>query len=190
MVLPIHVYGDPVLRERTEPVTANSEAVQRLIDDMIETMYGAAGIGLATPQVGRQERIFVIDLRPMLEDLTEEEQAVLPDQPMVFINPEIVWDSETSCDYEEGCLSIPDIRESVSRPERIRIRYLDRHFEPRELETGGFLARVIQHEYDHLEGILFTDLISSLRRKLLKRRLRSMQQGDVEADYPLALEEA
>lgn len=189
MILPIHVYGDPVLREPTEPVGANSEATQRLIDDMIETMHGAAGIGLAAPQVGRSERLFIIDLRPMLEELSEDEQVALPEQPMVFINPEIVAESRETCDFEEGCLSIPELRESVTRPERIRIEYLDRDFEPRELETGGFLARVLQHEYDHLEGVLFTDLISSFRKKLLKRRLRDMQRGNVEADYPLTTDE-
>ncbi len=186
MILPIHVYGDPLLRAETEDVEADSEALQQLIDDMIETMRGAAGIGLAAPQVGRTERLFVVDLTPMREELDDEEQMALPPQPMVFINPEIVWESGAVCEFEEGCLSIPEIREIVSRPERIRIRYQDRHLQEQEREVGSLLARVIQHEYDHLEGILFTDLISAFRRGLLRRRLREMARGQVEADYPLA----
>ena len=183
MILPIHVYGDSVLREPTEDVEANSAALQQLIDDMIETMHGAAGIGLAAPQVGRPERLFVIDLSPMADEAEEP----LPPQPMVFINPEIVWESEQVCDFEEGCLSIPDLREAVVRPERIRLRYRDRDFQPQEQEVEGLLARVIQHEYDHLEGVLFIDRIGALRRRLLRRRLREMARGQVEADYPLAV---
>ena len=187
MILPIHIYGDPVLRAETEDVEADSEELQQLIDDMIETMRGAAGIGLAAPQVGRTERLFVVDLTPMIDELDDDELAALPPQPMVFINPEIVWESEAECEFEEGCLSIPEIREVVVRPERIALRYLDRRFEEQEVEVGSLLARVVQHEYDHLDGILFTDLISAFRRGLLKRRLREMARGDVEADYPLAV---
>jgi peptide deformylase len=187
MILPIYPYGAPVLREQTKEVAANSEALQRLIDDLFETMRGASGIGLAAPQVGRRERIFVVDLSPLLEK--EQEPHVHPEdyQPMVFINPEILEESEEEVEYEEGCLSIPDLREPVVRPERIRLRYLDRDFVPQEREVDAFLARVIQHEYDHLEGILFIDRISALRRKLLQRRLREIANGEVEADYPMAL---
>jgi len=187
MILPIHVYGDPILRTEAQDIEADTEAVQQLIDDMIETMRGAAGVGLAAPQVGRTERLFVVDLAPMLADMEEDEQAALPPQPMVFINPEILWESDEDVEFEEGCLSIPDLREPVVRPERIRIAYLDRHFARQEIEVGRTLARVIQHEYDHLEGILFVDHISPFRRSLLKRRLREMARGNVEADYPLAL---
>ncbi|MDX1548117.1 MAG: peptide deformylase [Rhodothermales bacterium] len=190
MILPIHIYGDPILRTETDDVAADSPELQQLIDDMIETMHGAAGIGLAAPQVGRTERLFVVDLRPLYEDLTPEEIAALPPQPMAFINPEIVWESDEDCAFEEGCLSIPDLREDVVRPERITIEYLDRHFERHEMEVGSLLARVIQHEYDHLDGILFIDHISAFRRGLLKRRLREMARGQVEADYPLALDPA
>jgi len=187
MILPIHVYGDPILRTEAQDIEADTEAVQQLIDNMIETMRGAAGVGLAAPQVGRTERLFVVDLAPMLADMEEDEQAALPPQPMVFINPEILWESDEDVEFEEGCLSIPDLREPVVRPERIRIAYLDRHFARQEIEVGRTLARVIQHEYDHLEGILFVDHISPFRRSLLKRRLREMARGNVEADYPLAL---
>lgn len=187
MILPIHVYGDEILRTTTQEVDTNSEELQQLIDDMIETMHGAAGIGLAAPQVGRTERLFVIDLTAMLPDLEEEEREALPEQPMVFINPEITWEGEEDVEFEEGCLSIPELREAVIRPEHIGLVYLDRAFERHEIEVGSLLARVIQHEYDHLDGILFVDHISSFRRGLLRRRLREMARGNVEADYPLAL---
>lgn len=187
MILPIYVYGDPILREETQDVEANSDELQQLIDNMIQTMHGAAGIGLAAPQVGRTERLFVVDLSPMLDDLDEEEAVGIPPQPMAFINPEIVWESEEEVEFEEGCLSIPDLREIVVRPTQIRIQYLDRDFTEQEVVVGNLMARVIQHEYDHLDGVLFIDHISAFRRRLLKRRLREMAQGKVEADYPLAL---
>lgn len=183
MILPIYVYGAPVLREPTEEVTENSAGLQQLVDDMIETMHGAAGIGLAAPQVGRRERLFVVDLSELQDELDGE---ALPPQPMVFINPEIVWEGPEDCEYEEGCLSIPEVRDYVVRPDQVRIRYLDRQFKPQEMEAEGMLARVIQHEYDHVEGVLFVDHLSAFRRRLLRRRLREMSEGDVEADYPLA----
>ncbi|BBM69061.1 peptide deformylase [Rhodothermus marinus] len=186
MVLPIHVYGDPILRERAQPVEADSPELQQLLDDMVETMHAASGIGLAAPQVGRRERVFVVDLTPMKDEL-EAEGETLPPMPMFFINPELVWTSEEQCSFEEGCLSIPDVREVVERPAAVRIRYLDRQFRPQELEVRGMLARVIQHEYDHLEGILFIDRISAFRRQLLRRRLREIARGQVSAEYPLAL---
>jgi peptide deformylase len=184
MILPIHVYGDAVLRTKTVVVSANTEEIQNLIDDMIATMRSAEGVGLAAPQIGRKERIFVADVTPMYDD-PEEIASELPPQPMIFINPEIIWESEEESEIEEGCLSIPDIRELVIRPERIRLRFQDREFISRELEVGDVMARVIQHEYDHLDGILFVDHISAFRRRLLRRRLRDMARGDVEADYPL-----
>lgn len=189
MILPIYPYGSPVLRTETTPVEQDSPELQQLLDDMIETMHGASGIGLAAPQVGRTERLFVVDLSAVAGDL-EEEVGEVPDWaqgPLAFINPEIVdADEDELCDYEEGCLSIPDIRENVVRPDHIRVRFLDRSLEPHEVEASGMLARVVQHEFDHLNGILFIDHISPLRRRLLKRRLREMAQGRVEADYPLA----
>ncbi len=185
MILPIHTYGEPVLRQEAIDVEQNTDSLQQLIDDMFETMHGAAGVGLAAPQVGRTERLFVVDLSALQEDPEAGAESV-PREPMVFINPEIVWESEEMCEYEEGCLSIPDLRDNVIRPERIRLRYLDRNMQPQELETGDYLARVIQHEYDHLEGILFVDRLSPLRRRLLRRRLRDIARGEVEADYPLA----
>lgn len=184
MVLPIHLYGHDALREEAEPVEENTEALQDLIDDMIETMHNAAGIGLAAPQVGRTERLFVVDVTPMADQMEEEGEPV-PSQPMVFINPEIEEESTGTVDMEEGCLSIPEVREFVTRPERIQVRYRDRNFDEQVLDAGSVLARVVQHENDHLDGVLFTDYLSSFRKKLLSRSLRKMTKGDVEADYPL-----
>ena len=186
MILPIHTYGDPVLREQTLKVEQDSVGLQELIDSMIETMRGAEGIGLAAPQVGRSERLFVVDLAPY-EDPDRENGLVLPPQPMVFINPVIEEESDEECEFEEGCLSIPDLHEIVVRPERIHVSYLDRDFRPQVLEADDILARVIQHEYDHLDGVLFVDRISAFRRRLLQRRLRDMARGEVQAEYPLAL---
>ncbi|MEX1054958.1 MAG: peptide deformylase [Rhodothermales bacterium] len=183
MIIPIRVYGDPILREVTEDVTSDSPELQELIDNMLETMRAAEGIGLAAPQIGRHERIFVVDLTPTCD--TPEELTQLPAQPMVFINPAIVWESESESEFEEGCLSIPEIRDIVVRPDRIRMTYLDREFRSREIEVGEMLARVFQHEYDHLEGVLFIDHITPFRRRLLRRRLREIASGDVEAEYPL-----
>lgn len=184
MVLPIYVYGHDALREETDPVEENTESLQELIDNMIETMHNAAGIGLAAPQVGRSERLFVVDLTPMAEEM-EEAGEPLPPQPMVFINPEIVEESDETVELEEGCLSIPEVREAVTRPKRVRMRYRDRQFDEQEVEAGAMLARVLQHERDHLDGILFLDYLSSFRKRLLRRPLREMVNGEVEADYPL-----
>lgn len=185
MIQPIYVYGHEALRQEAEPVEENSDDLQVLVDEMLETMRNAAGIGLAAPQIARSERLFVVDVTPMAEQMEEDEEPV-PPQPLVCINPEIVDESDETVDMEEGCLSIPEVREVVSRPERIRLRFLDRELEEQEIETGSVLARVLQHERDHLDGILFTDYLSSFRKRLLRRRLREMAEGDVEAEYPLA----
>lgn len=162
----------------------NTEGLQTLIDDMIETMHNAEGIGLAAPQVGRTERLFVVDVTPLAGQM-EEDGELVPPQPMVLLNPEIVAESEETTDMEEGCLSIPELREVVTRPERVRVRYRDREFAEREVEAGSVLARVLQHEYDHLEGVLFTDYLSSFRKRLLRRDLEAFVDGNVDAEYPL-----
>lgn len=184
MILPIYLYGHEALREETAPVEENTEGLQTLIDDMIETMHNAEGIGLAAPQVGRTERLFVVDVTPLAAQIEEDGEPV-PPQPMVLMNPEIVAESEETTDMEEGCLSIPELREVVTRPERVRVRYRDRDFAEREVEAGSVLARVLQHEYDHLEGVLFTDYLSSFRKRLLRRDLEAIVDGNVDAEYPL-----
>ncbi len=190
MVLPIYTYGQPVLRQRAVPVSGDSAELQRLIDDMVETMIGATGVGLAAPQVGQSLRLFTVDLTPFADDLAADNDGVVPDEargPFAVINPDVEPAPGAEPEgYEEGCLSIPDVRESVLRPSRIRLRYLDRHFAPHETVAGGMFARVVQHEIDHLDGVLFTDHLSALRRRLLQRRLRAMSRGDVEAEYPIA----
>jgi peptide deformylase len=193
MILPIRLYGDPVLRAEAAPVEENTAEVQSLIDDMIETMYGAAGIGLAAPQVGFPLRLFVIDLTPV-QETGEEAASALPEEiaggPHVFINPEITDEAGNNERYEEGCLSIPNIREEVTRPDAIRVRYLDRNFEQHELLAEGMLARVIQHELDHLDGVLFVDRISSFRKRLLRRKLREIARGEVDTEYPVTTDKA
>lgn len=185
MILPIHTYGDPVLREPTREVDERTPELDALVADLLETMRHAEGIGLAAPQVGRPERIFVVDLTAVIER-EELDPATVPPQPMVFVNPEILWESEEETGFEEGCLSIPDLREDVRRPEALGLRYRDADFELHEVELDGFLARVVQHEFDHLEGVLFVDHLSAFKRRMLRRRLARMADGDVEADYPLA----
>ena len=188
MVLPIYTYGQPILRQRAPEVGGDSLELQRLIDDMIETMHVAAGVGLAAPQVGEPLRLFVIDLSASAEDIREENGGVLPDWArgaQVLINPEVVPEVGTEVSFEEGCLSMPDLREDVLRPDVVHLKYLDRRFQPHSFVAQGYLARVVQHELDHLDGVLFTDRISPIRKRLLQRRLRRMADGDVEADYPL-----
>lgn len=188
MVLPIYTYGHPILRRRAEAVTPDALDLQELIDDMIETMGIAHGVGLAAPQVGKSIRLFVADLRPSAADVAEEHGGELPEwarRPLVFINPEIAAPGGPAVVVEEGCLSIPDVREDVTRPDQLTVRFLDRDFEPREIRARGILARVVQHELDHLNGVLFVDRVSAIRKRLLQRRLRRMAEGEVEADYPI-----
>lgn len=193
VILPIYAYGQPVLREHAAEIEADSPEVQSLIDDMIETMHAAHGVGLAAPQVGRSLRLFVADLSPYAEDIAEDHDGEVPqwaEEPLVFINPVLdLDDASPEVDVEEGCLSIPDLREVVWRPDGLVVRYLDRTFQERTLPAVGQLSRVIQHEADHLDGVLYLDHLSPLRRRLLKRRLKAIAQGDAEADYPLAFVE-
>lgn len=176
-VLPIITVNNDVLRKQTEAVTENSEELQNLIDDMFETMYEAHGIGLAAPQIGKSISLFVIDPDGMLED--DEEKP----GKMVFINPEIVEKGDEIVEIEEGCLSIPDIRESVKRPVRVVMKYLDRDFNEQKLDAEGWLSRVIQHEFDHLQGVLFIDYLGSFRKRLLKGRLDDIDKGRYLPDY-------
>ena len=178
-ILPIVTYNDPVLREPTERVTAVSASIEKLIDDMLDTMYNSDGVGLAAPQVGVSLKLFVMDGDPVLE---EDEETY---GPLVFINPEIIEKKGSNVAMDEGCLSIPDIREKVFRPDTIVIKYKDRNFEEQIQEFDGWMSRIIQHEYDHLNGILFIDYLSAFKKRMIKGELQAIDQGDIEPSYPI-----
>ncbi|MHA7830529.1 MAG: peptide deformylase [Flagellimonas sp.] len=185
MILPIVAYGDPVLRKKAKDITSEYPKLDELITNMWETMYNAHGVGLAAPQVGLPIRMFMVDTTPFADDdeLTEAEQKQLDGFKKVFINAKIEEESGKEWDFNEGCLSIPDIREDVKRKPEIAITYLDEDFKEHTETFDGLLARVIQHEYDHIEGILFTDKLSSLRKRLLKSRLEKISKGKIDVDY-------
>ncbi|MCY4001101.1 MAG: peptide deformylase [Bacteroidetes bacterium] len=184
-VHPIRLYGDPILRQKTVQIDSVTQELHDLIQDMIETMHHAEGIGLAAPQIGRSESLFVVDVSPIMEDVMELQDQPVPSQPMIFVNPEILWESDDEVEYEEGCLSIPEIKEMVYRSSSLKIQFQDVTLQEQVATFEGFLARVIQHEYDHLHGVLFLDHISSFRRNLLKRKLRHIRSGNIETTYPV-----
>lgn len=187
MILPIVAYGDPVLRKMAKDITPEYPKLDELITNMWETMYNAHGVGLAAPQVGLPIRMFMVDTTPFSddEDLGKEEQEKLNGFKKVFINAKIEEESGKEWDFNEGCLSIPDIREDVKRKPEITISYLDEDFKPHTEKYDGLLARVIQHEYDHIQGILFTDKLSSLKKRLLKSRLEKISKGRINVDYKM-----
>jgi peptide deformylase len=177
-LLPIYPYDAKVLREETHDIAAPDTNLATLVVNMFDTMHAANGIGLAANQVGVGSSLFVVDLSVM--DGHENES------PLVFINPVILDESDEEVTYEEGCLSVPDVREEIWRPERIRIRYRDLDFNEHEIEAGDMLARVIQHEYDHLLGVFFTDYLKGLKKRLLVPVLKKIKNGEAEADYRMA----
>ncbi len=188
MILPIVAYGNPVLWKRGKEIADPlSEEVQKLIDDMFETMYNASGVGLAAPQVDQSLRLFVIDPAPFAEwdELSEEEREHLKTAKQVFINPLIIKEEGEEWAFEEGCLSIPGINEKVLRKPRITVEYTDRSGKRHTGVFNGLVARVIQHEYDHVEGVLFTDRLSALKKRLLKRKLEKIAKGQIHVDYPM-----
>lgn len=178
MILPIVAYGDPVLKKVGEDITKDYPGIQQLIDDMIDTMDHASGVGLAAPQIGLPIRLFVINSTYMFEE-GEEDKGV----EEVFINAEIIEESGTEWAFEEGCLSIPHIRADVYRLDTIKIKYLDRDFKEHTKTFDGLTARVIQHEYDHIEGILFVDHLKPLKRKLLNKKLNKISEGKISIGY-------
>ncbi len=191
MILPIVAYGDPVLRKVGTEIDKDYPNLSSLIDNMWETMYHAHGVGLAAPQIGLPIRMFMVDATPFADDeeLTKEEQNQLKDFKRVFINAKILEETGKEWAFNEGCLSIPDVREDVIRQDTLTISYLDENFEPHEETFDGLLARVIQHEYDHIEGILFTDKLSSLKKRLLKGRLANISKGKINVDYRMRFPE-
>ena len=185
MILPIIGYGDPVLRKVGEAITPQYPDLKETIASMYETMYNAYGVGLAAPQVGLAIRLFVIDTAPFSEDedLSKDEQLQLKNFKRTFINAKMLKEEGEEWGFNEGCLSIPEVREDVYRNETITIEYCDEDFNTKTEVFDGLIARVIQHEYDHIEGILFTDLISSLKKQLIKKRLQNIIDGKAFPDY-------
>lgn len=184
MILPINIIGTSVLRKKAELVTKDYPGLKELIDNMFETMYKTEGVGLAAPQVGYSLRIFVVDASEMTDD---ENDTFTKSFKRCFINPEIVETFGDNTSYNEGCLSIPGLYENVIRPEGVKIKYLDENFEEKEETLTGPSARVVQHEYDHLDGILFTDKVGILRRKLIKGKLANISKGKFEHRFKVKL---
>lgn len=184
MILPIRAFGDPVLRAETADIEKVDDEIKELIDNMFETMYEANGVGLAAPQIGKSVRMFVVDASPFADD-EDEDNEHLRGFKKVFINPEIIEDEGEEWDFAEGCLSIPAIREDVSRRPLITLDYYDENMEHHTEKFDGYAARVIQHELDHLDGILFTDHLSALRRQMLKRKLNDISKGIVDVKYKM-----
>ena len=188
MILPIIAYGNPVLKRIADEIPENFEGLSSLLTDMFETMYAAKGVGLAAPQIGASIRLFIVDGSPFANEEGEEidPKAIgIEGFKKVFINPIIEEESGDLWLFQEGCLSIPKIRENVSRKEKIYVSYYDENWSFHRDEFDGYKARIIQHEYDHLEGILFTDKLSPLKKKLLSKRLGNVSIGIVEVDYKM-----
>lgn len=189
MILPIVAYGDPVLKKEAEEIDKDYPNLSQLIEDMFETMYEASGVGLAAPQIGRSIRMFIVDGSPFAERDEDEEEDPrakdMEDFKKVFINPIIEEELGAEWGFAEGCLSIPKIREEVFRKEKVRMSYYDENWNFHEEEFDGYKARIIQHEYDHIEGVLFTDHLSVLKKRLLTKRLSNISQGIVNVDYKM-----
>lgn len=178
MIYPIAAYGSPVLKKKAREVEQDHEGLEQLISDMFETMYESEGVGLAAPQISLSLRLFVIDASPF-----KDEEPALEGFKKVFINPEIIEETGEPWKFNEGCLSIPGIREDVSRNPVIVVNYFDENFNEKEETFSGLAARIIQHEYDHIEGVLFTDRLGPLKRQLLKGKLNDISKGIVDVNY-------
>jgi peptide deformylase len=190
MILPIVAYGHPVLRKECEDINADYPELPKLIEDMWETMYYTNGVGLAAPQINRPVRIFVVDTFQIVEGFDEEDKLEYPDEKpvkKVFINAHAVDTSGEPWAYNEGCLSIPKVREDIKRPEHITLRYRDEQFVEHEEVFSGITARVIMHEYDHIDGKLFIDYLPPLKKRLLKKKLEDISKGKVKVDYRMLL---
>ena len=187
MILPIVAYGDPVLRKKAKDITKDYPKLDELNENMKETMYGAYGVGLAAPQIGVPIRLFLVDTSPFAEDddFTEDEKKELLEFKKTFINAEILEESGDEWAFNEGCLSIPDVREDVFRQPTVTIKYQDENFETHTEVYDGLIARVVQHEYDHIEGVLFTDKLSGLKKRLIKGKLGNISKGKIQVDYKM-----
>jgi len=185
MILPIIAYGNPVLKKKYQEIPKDYKRLNELISNMWETMYASSGVGLAAPQIGLSIRIFIVDTSPFSDDtkLGINERNKLSDFKKVFINPELIAVSNEFNTFNEGCLSIPDVREDVVRENEIFIKYYDENFIKNELKLDGLRARVVQHEFDHIQGVLFTDKLSAFKKKLIKGKLNNISKGKVKSDY-------
>ena len=188
MILPIVSYGSSVLKKTAKEITSDYPNLSELIANMWETMYAANGVGLAAPQIGLSIRVFVIDASPFVdeENMSVKEIETINTFKKVFINPKIISEEGNLWDFNEGCLSIPDVREDISRKEEICVNFFDENFELQKLKLNGLAARVVQHEFDHIEGVLFTDHLSSLKKRLIKNRLSLISKGDITVDYKMS----
>ena len=182
MILPIVAFGAPILRKKCIDITPEYPQLDALLASMWETMYEAHGVGLAAPQINKGIRLFLIDTTPFVEDEEETEEVIVK---QAFINARIIEEIGEECDFNEGCLSIPDVREDVSRKSTITIEYMDENFEKHTATYDGLTARVIQHEYDHIDGILFTDKLTALRKRMIKGKLLDISKGKVNATYKM-----
>jgi len=187
MILPVIAIGDSVLRKKGKEIDKDYPKLAELIENMRETMLNSYGVGIAAPQVGKAIRLFLVDTAPFAEneEYTDKERAFLKDYSRVFINPTITDEDGEYWDFSEGCLSIPGINEDVTRQPNITIEYYDENFEKQTEKLDGLAARVVQHEFDHIEGILFTDLVSPFKKRLLKRKLEKISKGQVDVSYPM-----
>lgn len=187
MILPIYGYGEPVLRQVALEISSDYPNLSVIISNMYETMYNAYGVGLAAPQVGLSIRLFVIDTEPFSDsdDLSKEEQQQLKGFKRTFINATMLKEDGEEWGFNEGCLSIPEVREDVYRNERITLEYCDENFNKKTEVFEGLIARVIQHEYDHIEGILFTDHLTILKKTLIKKKLQNIMEGKARPDYKM-----
>ena len=191
MILPIVAYGNPILRKVGHDIDENYPNLDKLIEDMWETMYASNGVGLAAPQVGRDIRLFVMDSAQIFSNMDEKdkEEENYPDAPgikQVFLNAHIIEEHGDDWSYNEGCLSIPKIREDIYRAEEVTIEYQDQNFRNHTRTFNGVTARIILHEYDHIDGKLFIDYLSPLKRKLLKRKLDDISKGNIKVDYKMS----
>ena len=188
MTLPIVAYGAPVLRKVCSDITPDYPNLDSLIEDMWQTMYTSNGVGLAAPQVNRDIRLFVVDSSQVFKNQDEEDKGKYADEPgikQVFINAHIKQLDGNDWTYNEGCLSIPKIREDVIRPEEVMIEYVDENFQPKTEKFVGITARIVQHEYDHIEGKLFIDYLKPLRKKMLRGKLNDISKGKLKMDYKM-----
>lgn len=186
MILPVVAYGHPVLRKVCDDITPDYPGLEKLLADMWETLYNSNGVGLAAPQINKPIRLFIVDTEQIVEEFDEEDRKKYPNEKpikQVFINAQIIEESGDMWPYNEGCLSIPKVREDIQRRSKVHIRYVDENFVAHEGHFDGITARVIQHEYDHIEGKLFIDYLSSLKKRLIKKKLDDISAGKIRMDY-------